>query len=258
MNFTFTTLGTASARPMANQFPSAHLVTVGGRLFLIDCGEGVQIQLIRSKVSIIKIDNIFISHLHGDHVFGLFGLLYTMDMIGRLSPLHIYSPKGIKEVVDAIIERFGIIKYEIVYHTIDCSEPTKILEFNKLEISAFPLNHRIEGYGFIFKGTWRDNPRSLAYCSDTAPCKELERWLQGVSLLYHEATYAQDNKLLAKKTNHSTARDAAKLASKIGAKSLVIGHFSSRYKDLNLLLDEAKEFFESTFLAKEGMIFEVE
>lgn len=257
MEFSLTTLGTASARPTIDKYPSAHLLRVGGRLFLIDCGEAAQMQLVRSRVSIIKIDNIFLSHLHGDHVFGLFGLIYTMDMIGRLAPLHIYAPDGLEEVINIIFEKFGTINYELALHTIKATEPTNILNFKQLDIFAFPLQHRVETYGFLFKGYWRNNPRSFAYCSDTAPFKELQDWLQGVSTIYHEATYALDNKLLAKKTNHSTSTDAAKLAKAVGAKQLLLGHFSSRYKSLSPLLEEAKKIFPSTIIAKDCTTYDI-
>ncbi len=257
MNFSLTTLGTASARPIAGKYPSAHLLSVGGRLFLIDCGEGAQMQLVNLKVSLLKIDNIFISHLHGDHMFGLFGLLYSMDMLNRLAPIHVYGPSNLGNILNELPSHFGQLRFEVVFHPIKCKESVKILEFKQLEIYSFPLNHRVETYGYIFKGLWRNNPRSFAYCSDTAPFSKLSKWLDGTTMLYHEATYASDNKLLAKKTFHSTGADAGRLAAKIGAKSLVLGHFSSRYKELKVILNEAKEFFPNTHLANEGMKFDI-
>ena len=257
MNFSLTTLGTASARPIADKYPSAHLLSVGGRLFLIDCGEGAQMQLVRLKVSLLKIDNIFISHLHGDHMFGLFGLLYSMDMLNRLAPVHVYGPEDLGNILNALAPHFGQLRFEVVFHPVKCKEPVKILEFKQLEIYAFPLDHRVETYGYMFKGLWRNNPRSFAYCSDTAPFAKLAKWLKGVTMLYHEATYASDNKLLAKKTHHSTGADAGKLAAKIGAKKLVLGHYSSRYKELQVILNEAKEYFKNTYLGSEGMKFDI-
>ncbi len=257
MDFYLTTLGVASARPTSNRYPSAHLLTVGGRLFLLDCGEAAQMLLVKNKVSLLKIDNVFISHLHGDHIFGLFGFIYSVDMMGRLAPLHIYAPQGLEEIIGYIQQKFGKLNYEIVFHKVNCTSPTVIMEFKNLSILSFPLNHRVETYGYIFKGEWRNNPRSFAYCSDTAPYSKLSKWLDGVSMLYHEATYMSDNKHLAKVTFHSMASDAAKLARKISAKSLILGHFSSRYKDLNPLLEEAKNIFPNSFLAKEGTKFDV-
>ncbi len=300
------TLGSASARPTSSRFPSAHSLTVGGRLFLIDCGEGCQMQMARFKVPFSRLDNIFISHLHGDHVFGLFGLISTLDMTGRLSPLHIYAPDGMKELLDSISEHFGQVKYEIVLHTVRCKEPVTVAEFKNLEIRAFPLRHRIETYGYLFRekepalnvmksavtahklsleeiGTLKRGedvirtlsdgtrtvlkcedlayrpfePRSFAYCSDTAPFPKLQEWIKGTDLIYHEATYASDLRALSRTTSHSTSEDAAKVALSAGAKKLVLGHFSSRYRSLDLLLDEARKIFPETFLAQEGMIFDI-
>lgn len=295
------TLGSASARPTSSRFPSAHSLTVGGRLFLIDCGEGCQMQMARFKVPFSRLDNIFISHLHGDHVFGLFGLISTLDMTGRLSPLHIYGPQGLDELLKTISGFFGEVKYEIVLHTVKCSEPTLIAEFKNLEIYSFPLRHRIETYGYLFRekepqlnviksavsehnltleeiatlkrgeDVLRDGvtllckdlaykpfePRSFAYCSDTAPFPKLQEWIRGTDLIYHEATYASDLRALSRTTAHSTSQDAAKVALAAGARKLVLGHFSSRYRTLDLLLDEAREIFPESYLAEEGMIFDV-
>ena len=301
MEFSLTTLGSASARPTSDRFPSAHSLVVGGRLFLIDCGEGCQMQMARFKVPFSRLDNIFISHLHGDHVFGLFGLISTLDMIGRLSPLHIYAPEGLGEILGNISNSFGEVKYEIVLHTVKCKEPTLVCEFKNLEIYAFALRHRIETYGYLFRekepqlniiksaiaeyklsleeiaslkrgeDVLRDGtllpfkeltykpfePRSFAYCSDTGPFPKLKEWIRGTDLIYHEATYASDLKALSKTTAHSTSEDAAKVALEAGAKTLVVGHFSSRYRSLDLLLDEARKIFPETYLAQEGMKFEV-
>ena len=301
MEFSLTTLGSASARPTSDRFPSAHSLIVGGRLFLIDCGEGCQMQMARFKVPFSRLDNIYISHLHGDHVFGLFGLISTLDMIGRLSPLHIYGPEGLETLLKTISEQFGVVKYEVVIHTVKCKEPTLVSEFKNLEIYAFPLRHRIETYGYLFKekepqlniiksaiaehnltleeiatlkrgeDILRDGvtlpckeltykpfePRAFAYCSDTAPFPKLQEWVKGADLIYHEATYASDLKALSKSTAHSTSEDAAKVALAAGAKTLVLGHFSSRYRSLDLLLQEARDIFPESYLAQEGMKFEV-
>lgn len=258
-------------------------------------------QMARFKVPFSRLDNIFISHLHGDHVFGLFGLISTLDMTGRLSPLHIYGPQGLDELLKTISGFFGEVKYEIVLHTVKCSEPTLIAEFKNLEIYSFPLRHRIETYGYLFKekepllnvikstvsehkltleeiatlkrgeDVLRDGvtlqckdltykpfePRSFAYCSDTAPFPKLQEWISGTDLIYHEATYASDLRALSRTTAHSTSQDAAKVALASGAKKLVLGHFSSRYRTLDLLLDEAREIFPESYLAEEGMIFDV-
>lgn len=299
------TLGSASARPTSSRFPSAHSLTVGGRLFLIDCGEGCQMQMARFKVPFSHLDNIFISHLHGDHVFGLFGLISTLDMTGRLSPMHIYGPEGLESLMKTISDYFGAPKYELVFHTVRCKEPVKIVDFKSLEVLAFPLRHRIETYGYLFRekepqpniiksaiaeykltleeiGTLKRGedvvrsssdgqvvlrckdltykpfePRSFAYCSDTAPFPRLQEWVKGADLIYHEATYASDLKALSKTTAHSTSQDAAKVALAAGAKKLVMGHFSSRYRSLDLLLQEARDIFPESYLAEEGMKFDI-
>lgn len=308
-------MGTASALPTANRYPSAHVLTVRERLFLIDCGEGAQMQLRKYGVSFARIDNIFISHLHGDHLFGLFGLLSTMAMGGRSNALNIYAPSGFSKVLEFFMENFGEgIKYPIEFHPLGCSEPVKIYECKQVEAYAFPLVHRSETYGFLFKekqpqlnvhkhkieshnlslyeiarlkegldivrkSTFTDDdgteveydetlhnadftyypyiPRSFAYCTDTMPFKRLYNWIKGADLVYHDSTYTKEFADLAKTTFHSTSSDAACCAKEAGAGKLVLGHYSSRYKSLDTMLNEALEIFPNTCLAKEGMKFEV-
>ena len=152
MEFSFLTMGTASAHPTANRYPSAHVLTVRERLFLIDCGEGTQMQVRKYGVSFAKIDNIFISHLHGDHVFGLFGLLSTISLGGRTADLHIYAPGGFTKMLDFFMEQFGEgLSYKIEFHPIKCNEPVQIMDSKQVEVYAFPLVHRVETYGFLFK-----------------------------------------------------------------------------------------------------------
>ncbi len=152
MEFSLTTLGTASALPTANRYPSAHVLKVHERLFLIDCGEGTQMQLRRAGIPLSRIDNIFISHIHGDHIFGLFGLLSTLSMLGRVSTLYIYAPENFSEILSFFLKQFGDgISYEIKHTVVKCSEPLKVYESKQLEILAFPLIHRTETYGYQFK-----------------------------------------------------------------------------------------------------------
>lgn len=297
MEFSITTLGTASALPTANRYPSAHVVKIHERLFLIDCGEGAQMQMRKANIPFSKIDNIFISHLHGDHVFGIFGFLSTLAMSGRLCPLYIYAPKDFDNILTFFMKQFGEgVKYEIVHIIVECKSPKIIMENKKIEVLSFPLKHRGETYGYIFREkmpklnihkhliepynlslkeiaslkdaqdvvredcvlSYKDftylpfKPRQLAYCSDTAPFAKLATYVEGSDLIYHEATFAQDLAQMAKTTLHSTAKDAASLAVKAGASKLIIGHFSSRYKSLDHLLEEAKEIFSNTILGKEG------
>lgn len=298
MNFSLMTLGTASALPTAGRYPSAHILTVRERLFLIDCGEGAQMQIRKAGISMARIDNILISHLHGDHIFGLFGLLSTFGMAGRQNPLYIYAPERMSQILDFFKREFGdVVKYEIVLNSVKCREPLKIYENRIMEIHAFPLRHREETYGYLFREKQpRPNiikeaiekynlslyeiarlkegndiekvvssevtyipytPRSFAYCSDTAPFKPLSGWISGVDLLYHEATFTEEYRELAKKTFHSTAADAARCALEAGAKRLVLGHFSSRFKSVAPILKEARSLFKESYLAKEGSVFDI-
>ncbi len=265
MNFSLTTLGTASAKPIVNQHQSAHVVNMHGRLFLIDCGEGAQVQLARYKISKGRIDNILISHLHGDHLFGIFGLLSTMAMEGRIAPLYIYAPRDFSSILKFFLGHFGEgVKFEINHIPLKSGEPEQIIHLHNCYVWAFPLNHRIDCYGF--KIAYHRMPRhegevevykSIVYCSDTAPFEREAEWIKGADLLFHDSTYADDNVVLAEKMYHSTSRQAASVAASAGVGKLVLGHFSSRYKDFGLLLAQAREVFPETYLAEEGKTFEI-
>lgn len=303
MDFTLTTLGTASAVPTNNRFSSAHVLNVRGRLFLVDCAEGAQILLARHGISHAKIDNILISHLHGDHQFGIMPLLSTMALKGRTAPLYIYAPEAFCHTLKFFKDYFADgVKFDINFTPIKATEPELILSSRNSKVYAFPLNHKIETYGFLFKedepelnvrkeyieqdaltlkeiaalkagnDVMREDgsvlsvekyaykpfaPRSAAYCSDTAPFPQLAQWVRGVDVLYHEATFGNDMRDLSTQFFHSTAADAASVAAAAGAGKLVIGHFSSRYPDVNVLLEEARQVFPETYLAEEGMIFDV-
>lgn len=267
MEFSLTTLGTASAKPIVDKYSSAHVFNIRGRLFLVDCGEGTQVQLLRNHISLLKIDNLLISHLHGDHVFGIFGLLSTMGLFGRTAPLHIYAPRDFSSIANFFRGHFGEgIKYEIVHHSLSCREPELICDTRTADVYAFPLNHGIDTFGFLFREKWppdwqtglpQRNSRSAAYCSDTAPFEKEAEWVQGVDLLYHEATYTDEFREVANSRFHSTARQAAEVALKAGAGQLVLGHFSSRYKDLSVISDEARAVFPSVCLAGENERFQI-
>ncbi len=324
MNFTLNVLGTASALPTTNRFPSAQVLDVRGRLFLIDCGEGTQLALRKQKISFLKIDNICLSHTHGDHIFGIFGLLSTMGMLGRTSTLHIYAPPTFKPILDFFLANFAEgVKFKIDFIPLTSKSPEVVYQTRTTELLAFPLNHRVDTYGFIIRekqppynvkkeaiakygltiaeigalkrgedvvrpagefaepctennfksssGTSEEliipvseaayipyEPRSYAYCSDTATFPELADWIKGVNLLYHEATFPADMAELASKTMHSTTIQAAKTASKAGVKKLLLGHYSSRFPDVSFFKEEAAEFFPNTVLAYDGMVIEVE
>lgn len=303
MTFELTILGSASALPTSTKFPTAQVLNVHERFFLIDCGEGTQIQLRKAGISFSSINHIFISHIHGDHVFGIFGLLSSFNLLGRKTPLHIYGHSELEKVIQFFRENFAaFMNYEIIIHKIYKREFQKIFEDKMVEIFAFPLKHRIPCFGYLFREKQRplnikkdalrkydltikqiktiksgedllcstgeiipnqlltENPyklRSYAYCSDTTLYKKIVPFIEGVDLLYHEATFADADKKLAQETGHSTTREAALIASEASVKKLLLGHLSTRYKDLDKLLGEAKEIFGETLIAEDLCKFSI-
>lgn len=261
-----TTMGTASAMPISDRNPSAQMLNANGRLFLVDCGEGTQQQIRRCRLSFLRIEAIFISHIHGDHLFGLFGLLNTMAMYGRTAPLDIYGPRALGGVLNFYTSYFGTEDpYELRFHVLNCSSPQVVHTSKAIAVSAFPLNHKIECYGFRFDEIVtprhaQANPayraKSYAYCSDTAPFPELASWVKGVSCLYHEATYPEEMADKAAARFHSTARDAARCALDAGAGRLIVGHYSSRITDFDALLQECRDIFPGTVAANDCDVFE--
>lgn len=152
MDFTLTVLGTASAKPIPGRNQSAQVLSVRGRSFLIDCGEGVQTRLQESRISILKIEAVFISHIHGDHVFGIFGLLSTMGMLSRMTPLTIYAPVSFGPILKFFLSYYGDgIPFEIRFVPVSAKSPRLVFQTKSLEIYAFPLNHRIETFGWLFR-----------------------------------------------------------------------------------------------------------
>lgn len=300
MNFTLRVLGTASAKPVPDRFQSAQVLSVHGRLFLIDCGEAVQRQLVRYHVPMMKIDSLFISHIHGDHVFGIFPLLSTMGMLARTAPLNIYAPPAFGPILKFFLSYYGEgVKFEIRHIPLNMKEPEVIYRTKSVEISAFPLNHKIETFGFLFRekdpqynvrkfciekyglslteiGTLKRgedvlregevitateaaykpyDPRSYAYCSDTATFPELSGWVRGVSMLYHEATYTSELEDQARLRFHSTSAQAARCALDAGAGKLILGHYSARVKTLDGIVAEARAIFPDTVAANDGDVF---
>ena len=267
MIFQLTTMGTASAMPISDRNPSAQMLNANGRLFLIDCGEGTQQQIRRCHLSFVRIEAIFISHIHGDHLFGLFGLLNTMAMYGRTAPLDIYGPGSLGGVLNFYRSYFGADDvYEIRFHALSCKAPEVVHTSKCLTVSAFPLRHKIECYGFRFDETVTPrhaeaNPayraKSYAYCSDTAPFPELSEWVKGVNCLYHEATYPVEMQDKALARFHSTTQDAARCALAAGAGRLIVGHYSSRITDFEAFLQECRDVFPQTTAASDGDVFEI-
>lgn len=285
MNFTLTILGSASALPFSDRNPSAQALSVHGRLFLIDCGEGTQQRIRQEHLSFVKIEAIFISHIHGDHCFGLFGILSTMSLYHRIQPLHVFGPQNLGPVIKFFLSYFGQdLGYEIVYHPLLNKYPQIIAgpesflpslkkgfgeeisgpayKCNLLQVTAFPLNHKIDCYGYRFdeiveprRNPWK--PRSYAYVSDTAPFPGLVEYVKGADLLYHEATYPAELGGKAVQYYHSTTVQAASCARDAGAGKLLVGHFSSRVKDISRLQEECREIFPETIAVNDGDVFEI-
>nr|WKN39591.1 ribonuclease Z [Tunicatimonas sp. TK19036] len=304
MSFHLKILGSNSAAPAFGRFPTSQVLAIANRHFLIDCGEGCQMQLNRYRVRTSRITHILISHLHGDHFFGLVGLLNTLSLNGREQPLAIYGPAGLDEIltVQFRVSR-TVLNYPIQYIALEADLPEVIYEDDHLTITALPMQHRISCWGFLFRekpkprrinkevmptdlsieeilalkegkdiysanGTLRylnedltlppRKSRSYAYCADTRYFEPLTEWVQGVDLLYHETTFMDNERALAESRYHSTTIQAADIAKKAKVEKLLIGHFSSRYKDLNPLLEEAKTVFSNTALAIEGQDFTIQ
>ena len=278
MNFTLTILGSASALPFSDRNPSAQALSVHGRLFLIDCGEGTQQRIRQEHLSFVKIEAIFISHIHGDHCFGLFGILSTMSLYHRVAPLHIYGPGNLGPILNFYRSYFGAdLSYEIIFHDLGAGAASFLYSPKRgfveesaapgngeclLRISAFLLNHKIECYGFRFdeivgprSNPWK--PRSYAYVSDTAPFEGLAENVKGVDILYHEATYPAGMEDKAQQYFHSTTLQAAACAREAGVGKLVIGHYSSRVKDIAVLGEECREIFPESYTVNDGDIFEI-
>jgi len=298
-----TILGSSSALPTSERFPSAHVLSAHERMFLIDCGEGTQMQMRKCKIRFAKINHIFISHLHGDHVFGLYGLLSTFNLMGRKNPITLYAPENYRQILRSHLADFDInLGYEIDFKGLAGKDPVMILDDKYLTVTTFPLKHRVDAFGFLFREKSSDRnilneailkyeipavripaikkgedfvtsegivirneelttppPKTLsyAYCSDTMYFSRLASFVKDVDLLYHEATFDRSLKELAKMTGHSTTDDAAKTAVAANAKTLMIGHFSARYKKISLLVDETRELFPATIPALDGKSYDI-
>jgi len=297
--FGVTILGNNSALPAYDRHPTAQVITMGDHQFLLDCGEGTQMQLSRFKIRHSRISRIFISHLHGDHYFGLIGLLTSMGLLGREQPLFLYAPPGLLPIIQLQLQVADtVLPYPLHFHALE-EEGILIDEF-KFRVRCFKTKHRIPCWGFVFEekkfprklirekaiefgipavffdrlkmgedyqlksgGTipneWVTLPnrpgRSYAYCADTLYMPELVDKISGCSLVYHEATYLHELAERAYARFHSTSKQAAQIAEAAGATQLLIGHFSSKYEQLDLLLQEALEVFPRTQLALEGCTF---
>ncbi|MCG8701049.1 MAG: ribonuclease Z [Bacteroidales bacterium] len=303
MTFDLTILGCGSALPTSKRYSTAQVLRVHERFFLIDCGEGTQILLRKNKIKFGKINHIFISHIHGDHIFGLFGILSTFNLLGRKVPLTLYGDAQLQSIVDFFIKTFSEeIDYEIKIKVLSERKFQKVHEDKMVEVFAFPLKHRINTFGYLFREKKRQRnirkeiisdiplsiknildlkegkdvvdkegvtrkyedltidshqPRSYAYCSDTAYYPKITKYVNEVDLLFHESTFLQEDVGLAKQTGHSTAKQAAQIAQQANVKQLVLGHYSSRYTDESKFLEEAAQVFPNTIAAEDGMNIKV-
>lgn len=296
-------LGCGSALPTLKHNASSQLIEMRGKCFMVDCGEGAQMQFRRSHIHFSKLNAIFISHMHGDHCFGLMGLLSTLGMLGRTSKLRIYAPKDYESLFRQQVEFFmQTMEYEMEMIPVDTEKQQVIYEDHSLTVETVPLQHRVPCCGFIFRekptlphirrdmidyygipvsqinnikngADWTnedgdvipnarlvqpaDTPRSYAYCSDTRFMPALKEQVKGVTVLYHESTYTAEQEDRAKIYYHSTARQAATIAAGAGVGTLLLGHYSARYNDEQVLLEEAKAVFPNSILTQEGMVFDV-
>ena len=296
-------LGCGSALPTLRHYASSQIVELRDKLFLVDCGEGTQMQLRKARVRFPKVGHVFISHLHGDHCFGLIGMISTFGLLGRTAPLHVFANESLEPLLNQLLRAFcRDLGYEVVFHPIDASRQAVIYEDRSLTVETIPLNHRMPTCGFLFREkptlphirrdmidfyqiptsqilnikagqdwvtpdgetvpnsrlvTPAEPVRAYAYCSDTAYLPDLHERLQGVTTLYHESTYGEDNLAMAQKYCHSTARQAALVAREAGVGQLLLGHYSSRYDDEQVLLDEARQVFPNSHLTDELAVFDV-
>lgn len=291
-------LGCGSAKSTLQHLPSCQVLNVRGHLMMIDCGEGAQLEMQRRHLKFSRLKNIFISHLHGDHCFGLLGLLSTMALhnIGGTVTVHIFKDGA--ELFGRMLDFFCRDRsYDLRFNIIDTHKAV-IYEDNAITVTSFPVTHRVPCVGFLFQekpklrhiNSWAcqqrqvphhamyslqqgkdyvspsgvvipnselttdaDRSISYAYCADTKYSKRVINAVKGVDWIYHEATYGEANLKDATKRYHSTARQAAMVAREACAKRLLLGHYSSRYKDISLLEREAQAEFPNTIAATEGM-----
>ncbi|MBT8283771.1 MAG: ribonuclease Z [Flavobacteriaceae bacterium] len=296
-------LGCHAATPSLKGNPTSQVLDIRNHIFLIDCGEGTQVQLRKQKIKFTRINHIFISHLHGDHFFGLPGLISTFQLLGREKELHVYGPSGLKEVIFSLLKLGNSrTNYPLIFHELNKNSSELIFENEKVEVRTIPLNHRIYTNGFLFtekpkertlnieavakykvdKAFFKNikngkdvrldsgevilndlltfdppSPKSYAYCSDTAFDLSIVPLIHSADLLYHESTFLSQEAHLAAKTKHSMAMEAAKIAKEAGVKRLLLGHFSTRYKQKKAFLDEASVIFPEVDLAEDGKVLEI-
>ena len=295
-------LGCYAATPRTLTNPTSQVLEIKNHLFLIDCGEGTQVQLRKNKIKFSRINHIFISHLHGDHFFGLPGLISTFRLLGRDKEMHIYGPSGIKEVIILILKLGDSwTNYPLIFHELTSKEPVQIYEDQKVTVETIPLDHRVYTNGFLFREKLSERKlnveavakykidrayfqnikngkdvtlengeivpnhelsldppaaKTYAYCSDTAYNPGIVPQIAGVDALYHESTFLDSEMHLSAKTKHATAKEAAAIAKAANAGTLILGHYSTRYKTIHLFKEEALAVFPRVELAEDGKVFE--
>ncbi len=298
--FNINILGCGSALPTTRHLATSQVVDLRDKLYMIDCGEGTQVQMRKMRIRFGRLAHIFISHLHGDHCFGLPGLVSTLGMLGRTGELVVHGPKEVEAYLRPVMELFSRgMEFEVRFNPVDTRSHSLVMEDRSLSVYSIPLKHRIPTCGYLFaekpkeahiiremtdfyqvpvrcmkdikqgqdyvtpEGEVVPNsrltrpaapPKRYAFCSDTAYNRSVIPIIEGVDLLYHEATFAECDLARAKETFHSTARQAAEIARDAHVKRLVIGHYSARYEDLSELHREAEAVFPGTILGNEGMV----
>lgn len=297
-----TILGCYAATPRTFTNPTSQVLEIKNRIFLIDCGEATQVQLRKNKIKFSKINHIFISHLHGDHVYGLIGLVSTFMLLNRTNDLHIYGPKGIKEMITLQLRLSNSwTSYGLYFHELESDVSETVYEDEKVIVKTIPLKHRIYTNGYLFQekigdkklnaeamkqyqietcyfqnikngkditledGTVIENsrltfepipPKSYAFCSDTVYNEDILEIIRDADILYHESTFLESEAVLAGKTMHSTAKEAATIALKANVKQLILGHYSTRYENIGLFKEQAETIFPNVLLADDGVSFE--
>ncbi|WP_459188076.1 ribonuclease Z [Parabacteroides sp. APC149_11_2_Y6] len=299
-DFNINILGCGSALPTTRHLATSQVIDLRDKLYMIDCGEGTQVQMRKMRIRFSRLNHIFISHLHGDHCFGLPGLISTLGMLGRTGELVIHGPKDVETYLRPVMDLFCRgLEFDVRFNSIDPYKHALVMEDRSLSVYSIPLKHRIPTCGYLFaekpkeahiiremtdfyqvpvrcmkdikqgqdfvtpEGKIIPNarltrpaapPKRYAYCSDTAYSPSIIPIIEGVDLLYHEATFAECDAARAKETFHSTAWQAAQIAKQAKVKQFMIGHYSARYEDLTELKQEAEAIFPGTILANEGLV----
>ncbi len=296
--FQLNILGCGSATPTAIHNPSCQVIDFRDNLFMIDCAEGSQMMMRKMKLKFSRLNHIFISHMHGDHCFGLPGLLSTLALLDKTGTVTVHIPESGLDIMRNFIDAFARDSdYTLIWNPIP-PDGGRLLETPSLTVDAFPLYHRIPCTGFIFREkpkqrhlrsdmvkfhnipvsqlkaikdgadfitpdsrlipnaaltTDPDPAVSYAYASDTMFDRRVARDVHGVDVLYHEATYADDKADSARERGHSTASQAARIAALAEVKTLIIGHYSKRYNDVETLVEEARSEFPVIIPANESL-----